>query len=80
MAGLDAYTYLLSLSLSHNRIDSLIAAHFPFTLTHLDISHNRLTSLEGLQGLPYLSWLDASHNEASAVGTRGWHACALHLH
>ena len=51
-AGLQPFTQLLSLDLSHNNVEEL--AQLPSAMLHLNASYNRVQSVEGVRGLTQL--------------------------
>lgn len=60
------FTYVRSLSLSHNKLRALIDLSGLTKLYMLDLSHNELCTSLDLSGLIKLTWLDLSHNKLNA--------------
>eukprot|EP01062_Namystynia_karyoxenos_P002999 TRINITY_DN11048_c1_g1_i1.p1 TRINITY_DN11048_c1_g1~~TRINITY_DN11048_c1_g1_i1.p1 ORF type:complete len:751 (+),score=230.90 TRINITY_DN11048_c1_g1_i1:93-2345(+) len=65
LSGLQPFSALTSLNLTHNRLHVLQG--MPLNLVRLHVAHNQLTTLDGLFALPHLQELDASHNRLTEL-------------
>lgn len=67
LGGLEQFTRLAELDVSHNQLNDLAALGPQPHLRVLNLADNRLTSLDGLQGAPALHTLDAAANRIDDI-------------